>query len=468
MREDAVSKVHLFKVKDKNFALDVNSCIFFEVDELVYSILELIEKVSASELIDRLSGQFSRREILRNLTEIQRLIATNQILTEDRFEHFRVDSLSPVSMLCMNVSHDCNLNCAYCFGETYHREKLLMSQEVAEKSVDFIIENSKNQKELSISFFGGEPFLNFPVIEHTVQYAQDTGKTNGKHFSFHVTTNGTLLNSKTIEFLKENNFSLIISLDGPKEVNDSLRPFVSGKGSYETVCKNIQEIQSHGDDFQFTIRSTFTRKTLDVDKLVMHIAGLGCRDISVEPCATKIEDLQIKEEDLVELRHHYDMLAERYLNEIICGRYFSFFHLKQMMDQTHRKTFRLTQCGAGNGYLAVGADGKLYPCHRFVGQKEYVMGDVFNGIKNRDIQRAFLAANVINKEKCMRCWARYICGGGCHAYAIMFNKNILQPYDVECELMRYRIKLGAYLYANLKHRSPMIFQNIYNESWKFC
>lgn len=464
-----ISKIHLFRIKDKRFVLDINSGVFFEINELVYNILELSGRVSGeNELIDRLSEQYPEQDILRNLVEIRELIRKNELFSEDGFANFKVNSLAPVSTLCLNVSHDCNLRCAYCFGKEYDQDRLLMSEEIAEKSVDFMIENSKNQMELSLSFFGGEPLLNFPVIEHTVRYAQDTGKLHKKQFNFHITTNGTLLNSNVLDFLQKNKFSIIISLDGPKEVNDTMRPFSNGKGSYDIVCRNIKEIISLGDAFPYlTVRSTFTRKNLDIDNLAMHLASLGCPDISVEPCATENEELQIKKEDLKELKEHYDLLADRYLNEILFGKYFSFFHLRQMMDQTHRKNPRLTQCGAGQGYLAVGADGRLYPCHRFVGQNEYVMGDVFSGIKDIGIQKTFLSAHVRNKDKCMACWARYICGGGCHAIAIMFNKDIFQPYDIECELMRYRIKLGAYLYASLKD-NPSMFESIYNRRYKCC
>lgn len=458
-------KIHLFDVKDKRFVFDVNSCVFFEINELVYNILELIEEVSVDELIDRLSKKYSMQDILSNLAEIQKLIESKELFSEDRFSQFKADSLHPVSTLCMNVSHDCNLKCAYCFGEKYNLDRLLMSHEVAEKSVDFMIENSKNQKELSLSFFGGEPLLNFPVVEHAVRYAKEIGKRYRKNFNFHVTTNGTLLDPEIIEFLVENKFSLIISLDGPKEINDSMRKFSGGKGSYDVVCRNIKAILSRCDAFPgFTVRSTFTKKNLDIENLAMHLASLGCRDISVEPCVTEIEELRIKEEDLKELKYNYDVFADRYLDEIQCGRYFSFFHLRQTMNQTHCRNFRLTQCGAGQGYLAVGADGRLYPCHEFVGQEQYVLGDVFNGIKNSNIQMTFLSAHVRNKKECMQCWARYICGGGCHACAIMFNKDIFQPYEVGCELMKHRIKLGAYLYASLKNKSPLVFQEIYNES----
>lgn len=461
-------KLHTFCVKGKQFLLDTNTGIFYEIDELVCKIVEMINEVSADEIVERLSSSYSRQEIIRNLTIISKLVEVGELFSKDRFTDFKADTLSPVSTLCINVSHDCNLRCTYCFGENYDQEKKLMSHEVADRSVDFLIKHSENQNDLSLSFFGGEPLLNFSVIEHTVLYAQEEGKKQGKNFRFHLTTNGTLLSTTIIDFLVKNKFSLIISLDGPREVNDSMRPFAGGKGSYDVICRNIREVQAMGEALPFTVRSTFTRKNLDIDNLAMHLAGLGIADISVEPCATLLEDLRIREDDLPELKQSYEALADRYLDEILEGKYFSFFHLKQMMDQTHSKGSRLTQCGAGQGYLAVGADGELYPCHRLVGQKEYVMGDVFSGISNQNIQNTFLGANVRNKEKCMQCWARYICGGGCHAYAIMFNEDILQPYDVDCELMKYRIELGAYLYASLKRKNPQMFQNIYSEGWNFC
>jgi uncharacterized protein len=342
-----------------------------------------------------------------------------------------------------------------------------MSTETAERSIDFLIENSKEQKDLEVSFFGGEPLMNFPVMCHTVKYGEEQAAKHGKSIRFHVTTNGTLLTPEIIEFLKEKNFSMILSLDGPKEVQDSMRCFSSGKGSYDVVAKNLKSILSEGNVFRaLTVRSTFTSKNLDIGTLMMHLAEIGCHDISVEPAFIDIEGLDISEDNMDELLHHYDVLADLYLNEMVNGRYFSFFHIKQMMDQAHRRTPRLTQCGASVGYVGISADGKIYPCHKFVGKSEYLMGDVYTGITNNAIKETFSYANVRNKSKCMSCWARYICGGGCHCHAVEYNNDILVPHDLECEMAKRRIELGIYLYIELKNKNPSMHKSLYKAPYQ--
>ena len=387
------------------------------------------------------------------------------LFSYDQFTNFNSNPNSPLGSICLNISHDCNLRCSYCFADRdgYNQDKQLMKPEIAEKAIDFLIENSMEQSSLEVSFFGGEPLLNFPVILHTVTYAEEQGAKHNKSIKFHVTTNGTLLTPEIIKFLKEKNFSIILSLDGPKDVQDTMRRFQDGRGSYDIVAKNLKLLLTEKDAFRgFTVRSTFTRKNLDIENLMMHLADLGCQNISVEPAFIDIQDLDIREENMNELLRHYDILADQYLKEMEGGRYFSFFHLKQMMDQGHHRTSRLTQCGASAGYVGIGADGKIYPCHMFVGKTEYVMGDVCKGEgMNETIKETFSNAHVRNKGKCMSCWARYICGGGCHYHAIQYNNEILNPYDLECEMTKRRIELGIYLYSTLKDKNPSMHRFLY-------
>jgi len=443
------TQIHLFSVKGRHFAFDVNSCVFFETDEVSNGILQLLGTVTSEvDLVQRLAPRYPGHVVWKRLSEMLPVIQAKELFSDDPSTTFDRDTPPRLSTLCLNVAQKCNLSCRYCFAHGNYGQDKLMTPETSAKSVDFLIKNSI-QKDLSISFFGGEPLLNLPVIRHTVSHAKRAEQTHGKYFRFHITTNGTLLTKDILRFLDNNQFSMIISLDGPRDVNDSMRQFRNGRGSYNVVYRNLMKVLAFSPNRPLTVRSTFTHQNMDVDNLAMHLFQIGCKDVSVEPCATEIEDLQITREDLKTLKQHYDMLADRYLAELAAGRRLSFFHLRQAMDQVRRKRFSLTQCGAANGYLAVGADGKLYPCHKFVGNEAYVVGDVFGGIKNQSIPGTFHSAYVGNKKKCMKCWARYACGGGCHAHAIAFNNDILEPYDIECDLMKHRLELGAYLYATL-------------------
>jgi uncharacterized protein len=461
-----LSKIHLIDIRNKKFVLDVNSQTFFEIDDLVYSIFKKMHEFSdEKQLVESLSAEYPKHEVIANLEELKRLANQGILFSEDQFTNFTPNINLPLNSICLNISHNCNLRCAYCFAnrEGYNQDKQLMTTKTAEKAIDFLIENSKEQSNLEVSFFGGEPLMNFPVIVQTVEYAEEQGAKHGKSIRFHVTTNGTLLTPEIIKFLKEKNFSIILSLDGPKNVQDSMRSFQDGGGSYDVVAKNLKLLLAEKDSFRgLTVRSTFTSKNLDIENLMMHLADIGCHDMSVEPAFIDIEDLDLREENMSELMRHYDILADQYLKEMEKGRYFSFFHLKQMMDQSHRKTSRLTQCGASIGYVGIGADGKIYPCHMFVGKAEYVMGDVCNGGEiNNAIKGTFSNAHVRNKSKCADCWARYICGGGCHYHAIQYNDEILSPHDLECKMMKRRIELGIYLYSTLKNRNPSMYRFLY-------
>lgn len=462
------SKIHLIDIKNKKFVLDINSQIFFEVDELAYALIKKLSEVSDQRMVvEALAMDYPRDEIIANLRELMRLFDRGILFSEDKFTELQTNSRSPISSICLNISHDCNLRCAYCFAdrEGYIHDRKLMDKEIAERSIDFLIKNSAGLKELHISFFGGEPLMNLPTLLHTVEYAEGLAAIHGKSIRFHVTTNGTLLTTDIIRFFREKDFSLILSIDGPKEVHDTMRCYANGRGSYDVVAEKLRLLLSEAYSLRnLTIRSTFTRNNLDIENLMMHLVEIGCRDISVEPAFIGIEDLDISEQDLGELLHHYDILADKYINEMVNGRFFSFFHIRQMMDQSHRRIPRLAQCGASSGYLAISPEGKIYPCHMFVGMKEFEMGDVYKGITNNEVNYIFSHADVRYKKKCRDCWARYVCGGGCHYHAIIYNKDILNPYDIECEMIKKRIELGIYSYCTLREMNPSMYKTLYGSS----
>jgi len=447
------SRVHLFEVDGKRILYDIHSCVFYEVDELGWDAVEKSTRLAGrGQIITELGLKYGRRKASEAVRELKAMEAKGMLFSRDPLSDYQ-SSLSPVSTLCLNVAHDCDLNCRYCFASagTYGKGKARMPLEVACKAVDFLIENSGRIQRLTLCFFGGEPLLNFPVIEETVEYAKSREGDSGKEFRFNITTNGTMLTSPVRKFLAKNGFGVIFSIDGPRDIQDEMRPFKNGFGSYDAVSKNLKELTKEAGNTgpEFSIRATFTRRHLDISRAALHLVELGCLDISVEPAVLKHEELEIREQDLLELKEQYRRFAHIYIDCIRNGRPFSFFHFRHVLDQACRATRNLTQCGAGTGYLAVSSDGELYPCHRFVGKDEYLMGSVFDGIKRRDVQLLFNSAHVNNKKTCLRCWARYICGGGCHAYAIEFNGDIMKPYSVECELMKYRIELGAYMYTEI-------------------
>ena len=464
----AASRIHMFQVGEKRFVVDVHSCVFTEIDALAWDVLETsTEATSRNEVTEALSTKYEARDVAEAIDELDFMEATGHLFTEDPLASYHAHA-SALSTLCLNVAQDCDLACRYCFakGGTYGQGTARMPRDVGRKAVDFLIEHSGGLRNLTLCFFGGEPLLNFSVIQDTVAYAQRRGRESGKQFHFNITTNGTRLTREVRTFLARKGFSIIFSIDGPQEIQDEMRPFNDGTGSYAVVSRNLRAlIEDAGKiGLNFSIRATFTRQHHDLSSIAMHLVNLGCHDISVEPAVLKHDAYEIKAPDLPAIKKAYAQFARLYLNEINNGRYFSFFHFRHTMDQAFRATRNLTQCGAGSGYLAVSSDGDLYPCHRFVGNDEYVMGDVVHGINRPDIRNYFTSAHVNNKSQCLRCWARYICGGGCHAYALEFNSDILKPYGIECELMKHRIELGAYIYAELADKYPEIMTQFYRQS----
>jgi uncharacterized protein len=326
-----------------------------------------------------------------------------------------------------------------------------MSPETGDATVDFFLRQANGYNELSLCFFGGEPLLNPHVMKRMVARAREKSSGMGKSIRFNVTTNGTLLSSPMRDYLRKNEFGVIVSIDGCQDVHDAMRVYRNGRGSYRRVMANIVAGRSEAghDGPAWTLRSTFSRQHLRLSEHAFHLADTGHTDISVEPCLSTDNDVGLQDEDLATLKSEYLSFAQEYLERLKNGEQFSFFHFRVMLDQTRRGTRRITQCGAGRGYFAVSAGGDLFPCHRLVGKEEFKLGDVRRGIVRKDVRDQFLQCHANTKPLCRDCWARYICGGGCHACAVQFNGDIYQPYELECDLIRHRIEIGAYLYSEL-------------------
>ncbi|OPZ86686.1 MAG: hypothetical protein BWY74_03572 [Firmicutes bacterium ADurb.Bin419] len=358
------------------------------------------------------------------------------------------DKKPVVKALCLHISHDCNLRCKYCFASTgdFGGQRSMMSAEVGKKAIDFVIEASGNRKNLEIDLFGGEPLMNFDVVKEIVAYAKSKEKEYGKNFRFTLTTNALLLNEEIKTYLNENMQNVVLSVDGRKEVNDKMRYRVDGTGCYSDIMPKIKDMaDSRGQD-KYYVRGTFTRENLDFSKDVLHLADEGFKQISVEPVvAAKDSGYDLREEDLPVLFEEYEKLASEFVKRKAEGKGFNFFHFMLDLSQGPCVVKRLRGCGSGHEYVAITPEGDIYPCHQFVGNSDFKMGNVAEGIVNTEIQEQFKGSNVYTKEECGKCWAKFYCSGGCAANAYQFNNDINIPYKVGCELEKKRVECALWI-----------------------
>jgi uncharacterized protein len=356
-----------------------------------------------------------------------------------------------VKSLCLLVAHDCNLRCKYCFAGTgdFGHDRGLMSNEVGEASVEYIISHSGSRKHCEIDFFGGEPLMNMPVVKHVVSYVRKREQETGKVFKLTLTTNGILLNDETIAYLNDNKISLVLSLDGRKEVHDRMRPNIGGKGSYDQALKNFQKTVRSRNGQDYYLRGTFTAYNPDFTADVLDMADQGFDILSVEPVVAKDEDYAFTDKDLPQLFAEYDKLTQVYLDRRREGNGFFFFHFNMDLSNGPCVAKRLSGCGAGHEYYAVASNGDMYPCHQFVGREKYLLGTIFEGVQKKDMPAYFRNSHVLNKEKCRDCWARFFCSGGCHANADLFNGDIRKPYEFGCELQKKRLECALMVQASI-------------------
>lgn len=448
--------------------MDVNSGSVHSVDPVMYDAVAIVaervpelaepEKLSeevAREVMERLSPTYGEAEVQEALDEIQYLIDAEELLTTDQYHDYVVDfkkRKTVVKALCLHIAHDCNLACQYCFAEEgeYHGRRALMSFEVGKKALDFLIANSGNRRNLEVDFFGGEPLMNWEVVKQLVEYGRSKEKEYNKNFRFTMTTNGVLLNDEIMEYCNREMSNVVLSLDGRKEVNDKMRPFRGGKGSYDLIVPKFQKFAEMRGDRDYYVRGTFTRHNLDFSKDVTEFADLGFRSMSIEPVvAAPEEEYAIREEDLPQIMEEYDHLAEEYIKRKKEGRGFNFFHFNIDLNQGPCVAKRLSGCGSGTEYLAVTPWGDLYPCHQFVGQEEFLLGNVDTGVTNERIRDEFKLCNVYAKDKCRNCFARFYCSGGCAANSYNFHGSITDAYDIGCAMQKKRIECAIMIKAAL-------------------
>lgn len=446
-----MQKIHKFYSNGMYIMLDINSGAVHVIDKMIYDMMDLYDGTNGEAVLEKYSAVYDRGDLAEALEELDGLIATQELFAPNIDVPPTFSEKPLVKSLCLHVAHDCNLRCKYCFAGTgdFGHDRSLMSKEVGEKAVDFIIANSGHRKHCELDFFGGEPLMNMPVVKHVVEYVRKREKETGKEFKLTLTTNGVLLNDANIEYLNDNNISLVLSLDGRKEVHDNMRPNVAGKGSYDGILANFKKLVDARGGQNYFLRGTFTAYNLDFTADVLDMADKGFDLLSVEPVVAKECDYEITEEHLPKLFEEYDKLTKAYIDRRLSGNGFEFFHFNMDINNGPCVAKRLSGCGAGHEYFAVAPNGDLYPCHQFVGRDKYLLGTIFDGVKNKEMPKYFRQAHVLNKPECRKCWARFYCSGGCHANADLFNGDIKVPYEIGCKLQQKRMECAIMIQAKL-------------------
>lgn len=448
--------IHQYQNNGYNIVLDVNSGAVHVVDQITYDVIELFEDLDADSIVEKLSSKYSKNEIKEVIEEVEELKKDGQLFTEDIYqpfvEKFKESRQTVVKALCLHIAHDCNLACKYCFAEEgeYHGRRAMMSFEVGKKALDFLVANSGNRVNLEVDFFGGEPLMNWEVVKQLVEYGRSLEKPNNKKFRFTLTTNGVLLNDEIMEYLNKEMSNVVLSLDGRKDVNDNMRPFRTGQGSYDLIVPKFQKLAESRNQTNYYVRGTFTRENLDFSEDVKHFADLGFKQMSIEPVVGPEEDpYSIREQDLPQIMKEYDKLALEYIKREKEGNGFNFFHFMIDLNQGPCVYKRLSGCGSGTEYLAVTPWGDFYPCHQFVGNEDFLMGNVDDGIVRDDLIKTFSNCNVYSKEKCKNCFAKFYCSGGCAANSYNFHGTIHDAYDIGCEMQKKRVECSIMIKAAL-------------------
>ena len=445
--------VHTFYLNGYYIALDVNSGAVHVLDKLCFDLLNKFEdklpEEFPAEILEELSKEYSREELLEVYSELLELQKAGQLFSEDDYERF-TDMMkgAPIKSMCLHISHDCNLRCKYCFASTgdFGKGRKLMPVETGKKAIDFLLTHSGNRHNLELDFFGGEPLMNWDAVKEIVDYARSKEEEYNKKFRFTVTTNGVLLNDDNIDYINKEMKNVVLSLDGRKCVNDNMRLAINGKGSYDVIVPKFQKLvekRLQGDNKEYYARGTFTKNNLDFAQDVYHIADdLGFDQLSVEPViADASEPYAITEEDLPTIFAEYEKLAvEMIRRKKEEGRCFNFFHFMIDLDQGPCAIKRLRGCGCGNEYVSVTPDGDIYPCHQFVGNDEWKMGNLDDETLDVEMKDKFACSNIYTKEGCKDCWCKFYCSGGCNANNYSFNKDINKPVKLSCEMERKRVE----------------------------
>ncbi len=441
--------VHQYKQNGYNIVVDAFSGSVHAVDEVAYDIIGMYENTDRADIIKAITQKYdgiTEGDVISCINDIEELKSTKQLFAEDIYAD-KADVLkgksNVIKALCLHVAHTCNLNCSYCFASQgkYQGEKAIMSFEVGKRAIDFLIENSGTRTNLEVDFFGGEPLMNWDVVKQIVAYARSIEKEKGKNFRFTLTTNGMLLDDEVTEFCNKEMSNVVLSLDGRREVHDRLRKDYQGKGSYDVIVPKFQEFVKKRGDKSYYIRGTYTHNNVDFTNDILHMADLGFSELSMEPVVCAPEDpYALTKEDLPELFRQYEILANEMIKRDREGRGFTFYHYTIDLKNGPCIYKRVSGCGSGTEYLAVTPWGDLYPCHQFVGDEDYLMGNVSDGVTNTEMREKFRKCNVYSRPECKDCWAKLYCSGGCAANAYHATGDISGVYEYGCELFKKRME----------------------------
>ncbi len=442
--------IHQYKLNNYNIVLDICSGSVHVVDEIAYDIIAIFEDNSKDSVIKSVAEKYadvSASDIEECYEQVAHLKESGKLFAPETFEpmagHLKQKTAGVVKALCMHIAHTCNLNCSYCFASQgkYHGERALMSFEVGKRALDFLIENSGTRRNLEVDFFGGEPLMNFDVVKQLVEYARSIEKQHGKNFRFTLTTNGMLIDDDVIDFANREMSNVVLSLDGRKEIHDRYRVDYAGKGSWEQIVPKFQKLVQARGGKEYYMRGTFTHANPDFLKDIQQMLDLGFTELSMEPvvCAPG-EESELTAEDMPIVKQQYEELAKLMLSRDKEGKPFTFYHY--MIDLTGGPCIykRISGCGSGTEYMAVTPTGELYPCHQFVGEEKFKLGDIWNGVTNKTIQNEFAECNVYSRPECRECWARLYCSGGCAANAYHSTGSVKGVYKYGCELFKKRME----------------------------
>ncbi len=445
--------IHKFRQAGYNILLDVNSGAVHVPDDCAFDVLDCISAPMSAEMPDELPEklpQYTAEELREAYGELYGLYKDGALFTEDDYEKYSETMVrSPIKSMCLNVAHDCNLRCEYCFAQTgdFGGERCIMPPETGRRAIDFLIENSANRENIELDFFGGEPLMAWDTVVETVRYARSAEKNHGKKFRFTITTNGLLLDDDKIDFINREMVNVVLSLDGRKDVTDRIRKTLNGKSAYDVIVPKFQKlVQSRGDK-DYYVRATFTKYNLDFTDDVIHLRELGFEQLSAEPVVTDIsEPYAITESDLPRVFSEYDRLCEVMMNREKDK--FNFFHFMVDLDQGPCAIKRLRGCGCGNDYVAIDPNGNIYPCHQFVGIDDWKMGNLYDGSFDNDIKSIFAATHVYSKQGCRDCWAKFFCSGGCNANSFIYEGDVKKPHKLSCEMQKKRLECALTLAAH--------------------
>lgn len=453
--------IHKYCLNDCRIVLDIYSGAVHIVDDCAFEMLDFLAPpltaFCSASVIRSLEPKYTEDAIRETYAELYSLYVDGTLFSEDTYESY-ADMLTaaPIKSMCINIAHDCNMRCGYCFAAMgdFGQGRCLMPLQTGKAAIDFLIKHSASRRNLEVDFFGGEPLMNFETVVDIVEYARSLEKEHGKNFRFTITTNGLLLNKDIIDFINREMANVVLSIDGRQDINDRLRIRADGSGTYEKVLPKYKELVASRGERDYYVRGTFTRYNMDFSHDVKHLADIGFDQISVEPVVVD-ESLpySIRKQDLPAIYEEYETLALEILERKKRGEGINFFHFMLDLDQGPCAIRRLRGCSCGNEYIAVTPTGDIFPCHQFVGVEEMRMGNVHTGTIDREKQNFFAKTTVYHKKKCRDCWAKFYCSGGCNANNLLYQGGVCIPHDITCEIEKKRLECAIMIRAVLSEQT---------------